>query len=179
MRFPHSITIPADGSVYDSKCRWQDIAFGQKIQISGDQSIDADGHVFFPTNVSGLEPDLAFKLTLDGETQTGKIVHVERVGKYRSAIGRLIDEPQSTTLGTIDDLAALAGDTRVVLTWTGVDGATSYQAKVDGVLYGSATTDTAIEVTGLTNGTQYTFVVVASDGSSTTESNSVNATPSA
>jgi hypothetical protein len=89
----------------------------------------------------------------------------------------------SPTLGTIDDLSPSAGDTQVILSWSLVENATSYQPRFnDGGGYedfGSPLGASAVNVTvtGLTNDVEHDFIVVASDGVTTTNSNEVSATP--
>jgi hypothetical protein len=171
--YPHNIAIPKDGAIYNDRCRWQDIAFGQKVQVAGDESIDADGYVFFPSAITGIVPDLTFRLTLESEVQEGEIVHVERVGGLRMAVGRLLDTAESTTLGTIDDLDVLDnGVGSVALTFSAVDSATSYQAQVDGEDEGDSTSETIIVLTGLSS-EEHDFTVIATDGTSETTSNEV------
>lgn len=170
MTYPHSIVIP---SVYTGRFRWQDIAFGQKVMLSGDESVDGDGYLFFPSHINGLVQDLTFRMTVGSEVQDGKIVHVERVGGFRTAVGRLLDMPQGATLGTISDLQVLDnGAGSVALVFTTVDGATSYQAQVDGTDAGDPVTEGIIVLSGLSSG-EKTFTVVASDGTNTTTSNAV------
>lgn len=177
MTYPHSIEIPkGSGSVYDASCRWQDMAFGQKVSIVGDDSLDADGQCYLPTFETGILPRQSFRLTLDSQTQDGEVVHVERVGRRTMLVGRLLDVPLSTTLGTISDLTVMAGENsgEALLLFTPPAGHTSMQAQVDGSDEGSATSETgAILLTGLAAGT-YDFTVDATDGTTTTTSNAVS-----
>ena len=82
-------------------------------------------------------------------------------------------------------LTATAGDGKVDLTWTAVSGATSYkvyQGTATGT-YGTIPVDTVAgtsrTITGLTNGTTYYFVVIASnEGGDSANSNEASAVPS-
>lgn len=181
------ITDPS-GTVYSGSAQ----VYADEVQIhrmaGGDASFDAEAIIRLPHQSHEdwsrkiFDQDSAkVKATYEGVVQTGRIRAVMRKQTMCFVAVNWTDEgaPEST-LGTINDLIAMEGNARVVLVWSEVKGAVSYRAKKDGVLYGSATTETAIEVTGLVNATEYDFVVVATDadGSSTT-SNLVSATPSA
>jgi fibronectin type 3 domain-containing protein len=80
-------------------------------------------------------------------------------------------------------LAAVAGDTQVSLSWTASTGATSYNVKrgtVSGGPYTTIASPTATSAvdTGLTNGTEYSYVVSAvNSAGQSANSASVNATP--
>ena len=90
------------------------------------------------------------------------------VAAASSTFGLTPLEPAGT-MDTPADFTATAGDTTVRLTWSAVTGAVAYQ-----VQYKEATSSTwlvdrltdltALTVSGLTNGTQYDFRVIASDG---------------
>ncbi len=73
------------------------------------------------------------------------------------------------TMGTPANFTATAGDTRVTLSWDTVTNATAYQVQYrefgssTWLVYG-LTDETTEVVAGLTNGTQYEFRVIASDG---------------
>ena len=106
-----------------------------------------------------------------------------------------------SSLGTINDLAATAGDASVALTWTDIAGETSYRVHrstttgftPSGTTAGSGTciadslaagtegyTDNAANSSSApSNGTEYFYVVEADDGSTQTLSNEVSATPTA
>lgn len=178
MQYLDTIEIPAgSGAVYEGRFRWQDMGYGQKVQVAGDESVDADGFGFLPRLIAGLVPDLTFRMVLasSGEAQTGKVVRPERVGQSRMFVGRLLDTAKPSSLGAISDLTVLAnGAGSVALVFTPATGATSHQATVDGVNVGSAADGQTgiIVLSGLTAGTK-TFRVVASDGSTTTNSNAV------
>jgi RHS repeat-associated protein len=80
-------------------------------------------------------------------------------------------------------LTAVAGTSKVTLTWTGSAGATGYTVKYGTVANGpypstAPFASSPAVVTGLTNGTKYYFVVVATNSSgSSGASNEANATP--
>lgn len=93
----------------------------------------------------------------------------------------------STALAAPTNLAATAGDARVTLSWTAVNGARDYsvyQGTAPGAQGATAVqsgiTGTSVTLTGLTNGTIYYFVVKAVNANSTSPaSNEVAATPMA
>lgn len=76
-------------------------------------------------------------------------------------------------------LKAEARDGEVVLTWNSAEKATFYNVYVNGELRKSGITDTAYTVTGLTNGTEYGFVVsaVSSTDNEGAKSDEVKASP--
>jgi titin len=77
------------------------------------------------------------------------------------------------------NVVATAGNAQVVLTWTASSGATSYQVYSGSTLLGT-TTSTTYTATGLTNGTAYSFTVVAVNGGGASgASATVTATPKA
>jgi hypothetical protein len=83
----------------------------------------------------------------------------------------------STAPATPTGLVATAGNTQVALTWSAVPGATSYDVYRNGSSIGSVTS-ASDTVTGLTNGTRYSFSVSASDGGGTSPQSSAElATP--
>jgi hypothetical protein len=92
---------------------------------------------------------------------------------------------QAGSMDTPAELAAVAGDTRVALTWSSVTGASAYQVQYrefgsSDWLVDRITDQTSLTVSGLTNGTQYEFRVIASDGTPSNVSaptSSVSETP--
>lgn len=99
---------------------------------------------------------------------------------------RGIQPAPAPVLGTITDLSATAGVESAVLAWTPAANATSHQPQYsdDGETwanFGSALSGSAdgITVTGLTASVEYSFRVIASDGSTQTISNTDTATPQA
>jgi YHS domain-containing protein len=91
--------------------------------------------------------------------------------------------PQISVPAAVVLNSAIAGNGQVVLNWNSVAGATSYTVKYgtskgiypSSILAGNLTTRT---VTGLTNGTNYYFVVVANNSAGPSgNSNEKNATP--
>lgn len=89
-----------------------------------------------------------------------------------------------TPIAAPTNLTATAGDSQVTLSWTAVDGATSYIVKrstTSGGTYetiASGVTDTSYIDTSVTNGTTYYYVVVAvNDDGESNSSNEASATP--
>jgi len=89
----------------------------------------------------------------------------------------------TTPLGPPGGLAAIPGNTQVTLTWTAVDGATSYAVQRSGTTGGPYTTigtsaGPSYTNNGLTNGKEYFYVVAANNANGTgANSAEVNATP--
>ena len=87
--------------------------------------------------------------------------------------------PVAPPLSSPTGLSATAGDTKVTLSWVSVSGATSYQVKRDGTVVGTPTTPTYVD-TAVTNGTQYSYTVIAlGSGAPSAPSAAVTATPAA
>jgi fibronectin type 3 domain-containing protein len=87
--------------------------------------------------------------------------------------------PAAPPLATPTGLAASPGDAQVTLSWSAVSGATSYRVYRGATLVGSPATTTFTD-TGLTNGTAYSYTVVAVGTSSTSAATTpVTATPAA
>jgi cytochrome b involved in lipid metabolism len=83
----------------------------------------------------------------------------------------------ATPVATPTGLAATAGDTQVVLTWTATAGATSYQVFQGSTSIGTPAT-TTFTATGLTNALAYSFTVKAVNSSgASVASTAVSATP--
>ncbi|MBB6633053.1 InlB B-repeat-containing protein [Cohnella thailandensis] len=80
-------------------------------------------------------------------------------------------------------LSAAAGDGQATLTWTDVPGALTYSLyrrsgrDAYGVVPPDSVTGTVYKVTGLTNGTTYTFAVLAQTSSEAVVSNEIQVTP--
>jgi hypothetical protein len=93
--------------------------------------------------------------------------------------------PALSSVAAPTNVAAIAGDATVILTWTGSNGATSYNVK-RAVINGGAYTQVAFSTsttytdTSVTNGTTYYYVVSAVDGEGEgANSVQVSATPQA
>ena len=74
-------------------------------------------------------------------------------------------------------LKATVGDGKVELTWDKVKNAKSYTVYQDGKFIKTGLTDTKFTVTGLTNGTKYTFTVTATADKESAKSAAVEVTP--
>lgn len=91
----------------------------------------------------------------------------------------------SVTLGTITNLGGAAGNGQVALTWTPAANATSHQPQYKlnssgtWLDFGSAlgASASSVTVTGLSNGSLYDFRIVAGNGVTTTNSNTISRTP--
>ncbi|MEK6958776.1 MAG: fibronectin type III domain-containing protein [archaeon] len=120
--------------------------------------------------------------TADGN----KIVYVkvrDRAGNWSSVknVNVLYD---NNSPSVPSGLTATAGDRQVALAWTApsadnLSGNKEYKVYKDGSVY-STTTSTSLTVTGLTNGTSYTFKVATVDnaGNEGSATSNVSATPS-
>ena len=121
-----------------------------------------------------------------GEHDTRRGLHPHRPGvpghRYAGAGGRLGPDPLTTGSTVVapaapTGLVAMAGNAQVALTWTAVNGATSYEVFCAGVPVATTTSPNYTE-TGLTNGTTYTFAVEATNGGGTSPASSTaSATP--
>ena len=113
----------------------------------------------------------------NGTTYTYFVVAFKQNSPASAASGSVTATPQAATAGTPTGLAATAGDAQVALTWNASAGATSYQILRSGTQIGTSTSPSYTD-TGLTNGTAYSYTVKAViNGSATTASTSVSATP--
>gem|GEM_PF-1065198 len=116
-----------------------------------------------------------------GDTTNQSSVDEIRLGSSYAAVTPV---PAATAPGAPTGVTAIAGSGQVQLSWTPSLGATSYQVwDSTGGNYGevgSSVAGTSTTITGLTNGTAYTFYVTASNGAGTSgPSNFVSATPMA
>jgi hypothetical protein len=92
-----------------------------------------------------------------------------------SAPATATPQPPAPTVPT--NVVATPGNAQVVLTWAASAGATSYQVFSGSTMLGTTTT-TTYTATGLTNGTTYSFTVVAiNGGGASPASPAVTATP--
>jgi len=91
--------------------------------------------------------------------------------------GAVAATPEPAAPAVPTGLVATAGDGRVGLTWTPVAGATGYRVYANGGSVGTVTS-ASDTVTGLTDGTTYSFTVAATNGGgSSAQSGAVTATP--
>jgi fibronectin type 3 domain-containing protein len=96
-----------------------------------------------------------------------------------AASATVASSPVTPPLSTPTGVSATPGDTQVSLTWNAVSAATSYKVLRNGSQV-AAPAGTSYTDTGLTNGTTYSYTVVAvSASSSSTASAPVTATPAA
>lgn len=118
-------------------------------------------------------------------TDTG-LTNGTAYGYYVTAIRSGVESAASTTISVTPvavvpspptGLVAAPGSTQVSLTWTAAANAASYRVYRGGVLVGSPTATSFLD-TGLTNGTSYSWTVVAVNGTAaSTASATVTATP--
>ncbi len=155
-------TLPTNASEIDKlQLRWKTSASLPFVDSDawGDLAAMATDHT-----VTGLTNDTAYSFEL-------RAVNTAGAGLAASVAGTPVPVPEAPT-----GLAAAAGDTQAVLTWTdpGDSGITGYQSRHkaggsfddgDGNLWtnvaGSGASTVAHTVTGLTNGTAYVFQVRA------------------
>jgi len=114
-----------------------------------------------------------------GDTTNQSSIGDIRLGSSYAAV---TPAPSATAPAAPTGVTAIAGNGQVQLSWTASAGATSYQVwDSTGGNYGevgSAVTGTSTMISGLTNGTPYTFYVTASNSAGTSgPSNFVSATP--
>lgn len=180
----HSCTITAGGeTVYTGSAHVFDDMVKIKREIGGDAAFDADALIRLPHQsdeswtTPTFDPQSAtLQATYEGVTRKGNVAKVMRRQAMCFVGAKWIDKSESTTLGTITNLTVMAGENsgEALLLFTAPAGHTSLQAQVDGSNSGDAVSDTdAILLTGLTPGT-YDFTVNATDGTTTTTSNSVS-----
>lgn len=179
----HSCTITDEaGEVYDGDAQ----VYDDQVQISrmagGDASFDAQALIRLPHQSHAdwsrkdVAQDAVITATYEGVTQTGRVTKVMRKQAMCFVGVNWLDQVEFGTIGTISDLTVMGnGAGSVALVFTPAPGATSHQAQVGGVNSGSAVDgETGIIVlSGLSAGSK-AFRVVASDGSTTTNSNAVN-----
>jgi hypothetical protein len=136
----------------------------------------ADQEVTDPTiELTGLTNGVSYDVTVVAEDASGN------QSAPTAAVSFTPEEPADTTPPAAPVLVtAVAGDAEVALTWDAV-------VDVDPIVYSilvddvevDTTTDTTITVTGLTNGQEYRFAIVATDASNNASepSNELLATP--
>lgn len=163
-------------------------------------TIDADTYgeaypsqIYADTNLAvGVAKSVQFTNLLPGTAYGAILIPFRGPSGAGEAFGSFSNVPTTTTsagaqLGTITNLVASAGDGQVFLSWTPAANATSHQPqyRLTGAggftNFGSPLGGSAgsVTVTGLENGSQYEFRVVAGDGVATTNSNVPTATPGA
>ncbi len=114
---------------------------------------------------------------LTNGTAYGYYVTAVKFGVESAASATIIVTPVAVVPATPTGLVAAAGSTQVSLTWTAAADAAAYRVYRGGVLVGSPTGTSFLD-TGLTNGTTYTWTVVAVNGTAvSTTSAPASATP--
>ena len=167
-----------------------------------------NGQAFFPTltldgrgslyMTGSVQPNLVADLTiLNGDATTGAYDETQNdgqdifVARFALPSDPIVPGPVASAPSAIIDLAAIAGSTEVDLTWSapanGGDAITDYVIQFGetagfpgnaAVFPDGVSTATTATVTGLTNGTDYSFVVSAVNGVGTApDSNVATAIP--
>ena len=160
---------------------------GTKLRIITDANTDHSSNIKitidgqsdnFSICSSACHQRLSYEKTgLSAQVHTVELVNLENKGFGFSGID--VDDIKSPS-----NLIAAAGDSQVTLSWTAVDGATSYNVKRSKTAVGPYTTiasnvsGTSYVDTSVTNGTTYYYVVTAvtANGESA-NSNEASATP--
>ncbi len=160
------------------------------IQASQNQGDDQgeDDHGSLPSGTYSLSP--AVKVVIPGEGAHGSVSQVQAGSLVRLVVGpsglvtMIIVHPSQgegegggSTSGTPSGVAASEAATGISLSWTGVNGASSYQVlEASGGAYapvaaanGGTPTGTSTTVTGLTAGSSYTFEIEAVSPSGTSQ----------
>ena len=115
----------------------------------------------------------------NGTTYSYYVTAVKQNSPASAASSSVSATPTVPPLAAPAGLAATPGDAQVALSWTAVGGATSYRVYRGPTLVGSPA-GTAFTDTGLTNGTAYSYTVVAVNAVTTSPSSAtVIATPAA
>ncbi len=154
------------------------IAQVQKMTISYWDST-SNNWVSIPTTVSLSQPTATTISALDDDpavTLTGTVTHLSDFA--------LVSPSGVVTLAVPGAASAAAGDGVVTVSWSPVTGATKYdiyQQSGSNFPYIAQTTSTSYMVSGLTNGTSYSFKVSALDDSSneSAATDAVSAIPAA
>ena len=115
----------------------------------------------------------------NGTTYSYTVAAVRQNSPVSATSSSVSATPTVPPLAAPAGLAATPGDTQVALSWTAVSGATSYRVYRGPTLVGSPAS-TSFTDTGLTNGTAYSYTVVAVNAATTSPSSAtVVATPAA
>ncbi len=166
---------------------WQKVAGAEKYRVLS--RAGATGAFAESGDLTAATYNLAS--LVNGTAYQVKIAAINTWGRIEST------EATETPVGTFDILAIQASDSKADLTWAALQGASAYDVYVKGVktpsdrdfLSASAyfpvnaekkatSAGTTVSVTGLTNGYEYAFYVVAKVGDKTVQSVSTkNATP--
>jgi hypothetical protein len=151
-----------------------------------------DSQVYIDTDLAiGVEKTVVFEGLAAGTTYQAMLIPFRGPTGSAEEFGEFTDPVSGTTsgsaaLGTISDLAPFPGDAQVGLVWTPAVNATFHQPRFnpDGAGYEDFGSPLGagvgnVTVDGLTNADPHAFIIRAGDGSTTTDSNEVEATPQA
>ncbi len=173
-------TLVGDGSVYISSSTTNDVSLATDLVGWGSQPVPGFEGTVVPTFSAGesieRKPGGINGSAQDTDNNASDFVVRSTPNPQNTTSATQPSAPQAPTL-----LSAVAGDGQVTLSWTAVEGAHDYvifQNSVPLVDMVAAPTTTKV-TTGLTNGTTYSFQVVALNnfGTPSVGSNSLSATP--
>jgi chitodextrinase len=161
----------------------------RQVALSWGAASDDVGVVFYELRRDGIA--IAFQegrtftdvQLVNGTTYAYTVLAIDAAGNASSASSVSATPADTVAPSTPGGLAATPGDTQVSLVWNAATdnvGVTGYRVYRDDVLVGSPTTPYFAD-TGLANGVQHTYKVVAVDvsGNASASSSPVSATPTA
>jgi hypothetical protein len=164
-------------------------AANAQVNLTWNASAGATGYYVKRSTTSGAETQIAAQAgTTYADTSVANGTKYFYVVAAYNSYGASADSNEVSATPAIPSLAAPSaltatpGDTEVVLTWTAVPAAMSYDVKrsttVGAETQLAATTTNAFTDTGVTNGTKYYYVVTALNGATESgNSPEANATP--
>lgn len=138
--------------------------------MTGTATPNEDSRATAPATATGLPPTRRDVIRSGGAATLG--ISLLALPASIAAASDAFGSTPLTQAGSMDapaGLNAVAGDTRVTLTWSSVTGGVAYQVQyreggATDFLVERVTDQTSLTVSGLTNGTAYEFRVIASDG---------------